>query len=133
MTRRVRRQFLACFAVAAYLVAGSGLTNQLVYCIGADGHRGVEQAHETVACKTVDSRVASDKRSIAPDSCTDVPLLVQASKEERRVSSSSLRCDAVATTVAAIEPTSAFGLRRARAAKFRLQDTASLQITVLRV
>ena len=132
MRRRTTQRLLACLAVAAYVVAGSGIANQLVYCIGADGHSAIEKAHTAAACK--DSRQASSSTSVAAsDSCTDLPLLVQASKEGERLNQVNPDFYPAATTFVPGGPTAAPPTRAKSAVAFILQDTASLRTTVLRV
>ncbi len=59
--------------------AGSG---GLVFCVGADGHQGVESAFAQECCAEF-QHARADEVSIAPQSCdcTDTPLLVKVTLE----------------------------------------------------
>jgi len=131
--RHTTQQLLACLALAAYVVSGSGLASQFVYCIGEDGHSAIERAHAAGPCESSREHVESGAVTVASDSCTDLPLLVQASKEGERLGGTKPTLYVV-TTVFVLEPRrSAPRLRSTSDLAFTLQDTASQRATVLRV
>jgi len=111
MNVRARRKRLAVLGLFAYLWAGSGVASQLVYCIGSDGHAGIEQVHADAshhACEPGAEHSGGAELSHVDD-CADVPLSVQASKQRDGVndvlSASTVR--ALATVFAVASATSA--------------------------
>lgn len=133
MTHGTTQRLLACFALAAYVVSGSGLASQFVYCIGPDGHSAIERVHAAAPCEASREHVASSAAAVDSGSCTDLPLLVQASREDERLGDTRPALYVVTTVSVPEPPRSAPRLRSTSALAFILQDTASHRATVLRV
>jgi len=142
---------MATLGLLAWLGLTMGLGSQLVYCVGPDGHSGIELAHATAPCDTIGSaadghanaghtstnHTASEHKgsgiSLASDACTDIPLLGQLSSKYEKPGDASLVSHALP---ASITPATA-GRRPARAL-FLLnghcsQRAAFIKSTVLRV
>lgn len=79
-TRRATK-IATALSLIAYLWVGLGVGAQYVYCVGSDGHSGIERAHD-ITHGAASTGAAS---LIAPESCTDIPLLLKASKEQSRL------------------------------------------------
>jgi hypothetical protein len=80
-TRRATK-IATALSLIAYLWVGFGVGAQYVYCVGSDGHSGIERAHGITHGATSTGAASL----IAPESCTDIPLLLKASKEQSRLS-----------------------------------------------
>ena len=72
---------IAMLGLLAYAWLALGLASQLVYCVGADGHSGIELAHASAPCATPHRESAAP--DLGSDYCTDIPLLGQLSKQEK--------------------------------------------------
>jgi hypothetical protein len=80
-TLRVRKA-IAALSLVAYTWLGLGIGAQFVYCVGSDGHSGIERAHGISH-----GAAHTDEASLtAPETCTDIPLLLQAAKEQTKLS-----------------------------------------------
>jgi len=90
-----------------------GLGSQLVYCVGPDGHSGIELAHATAPCDTTGSAAddhataghtasghTSSGVSLASEACTDIPLLGQLSGKYEKPSDASLFSHALPANIA---------------------------------
>jgi len=111
------------------------LANLFVYCVGADGHSAVEQAHATAAsCSTSGGSTESGRIDIAPNACTDLPLLVQTSKEAERFSDTNPLDRLVVTALVSVGLPTAAQTTFKRTLSLIPRDTTSLlRITVLQV
>ena len=133
MKRRTTQRLLARLALAAYVVSGSGLASQLVYCIGPDGHSAIERVHAAAPCEVSREHAGSGALTVASASCTDLPLLVQASREDERLGDPRPALYVVTTAFVPEPRRSVPRLRSTRDLAFTLQDTASHKATILRV
>ncbi len=132
---------MATLGLLAWLGLTMGLGSQLVYCVGPDGHSGIELAHATAPCDTTGSAADdhataghnSSGVSLASDACTDIPLLGQLSSKYEKPGDASLFSHALPAIVA---PATA-GRQPARAlcllAGHCSQHAAFIRSTVLRV
>ncbi len=142
---------MATLGLLAWLGLTMGLGSQLVYCVGPDGHSGIELAHATAPCDPIGSaadghattshsssdHTASDHTSggvsLASEACTDIPLLGQLSSKYEKPGNDSLVPHALLAIVA---PATA-GRQPARAlcllAGHCSQRAAFIRSTVLRV
>ena len=82
MRTRGATKIITAISLIAYVWVGLGVGAQYVYCVGSDGHSGIERAHG-IAHGATPTGAAS---LIAPESCTDIPLLLEASKEQNQLS-----------------------------------------------
>jgi hypothetical protein len=132
---------MATLGLLAWLGLTMGLGSQLVYCVGPDGHSGIELAHATAPCDPIGSAAdshastghASSGVSLASEACTDIPLLGQLSSKYEKPGDASLFSHALPASVA---PATA-GRQPARAlcllAGHCSQRAAFIKSTVLRV
>ena len=142
---------MAMVGLLAWLGLTMGLGSQLVYCVGPDGHSGIELAHATAPCDPIGSaanshatasHTSSDHTasghtssgvSLASEACTDIPLLGQLSSKYEKPGDASLVSRALP---ASITPVTA-GRRPAHAlcllAGHCSQRAAFIKSTVLRV
>lgn len=137
---------MATLGLLAWLGLTMGLGSQLVYCVGPDGHSGIELAHATAPCDPIgsaaDGHTSSDHTanghtnsgvSLASDACTDIPLLGQLSSKYEKPGDVSLFPHALP---ASVRPATA-GRQPARALCLLTghcsQHAAFIRSTVLRV
>ncbi|MBC8292590.1 MAG: hypothetical protein H8E45_05420 [Proteobacteria bacterium] len=132
---------MATLGLLAWLGLTLGLGSQLVYCVGPDGHSGIELAHATAPCDPIGSAAdghatashTSGGVSLASEACTDIPLLGQLSSKYEKPGNASLVSHALLAIVA---PATA-GRQPARAlcllAGHCSQRAAFIRSTVLRV
>lgn len=118
-------------SLMAYVWLGLGVGPRLVYCIGSDGHSGIELAHGFSPCAASTDR--SSASAVGAESCIDTPLLVQASKEQDK--SSDLAQPSYAVFVSRVSDSFAAHLRASRGHSTPLvrERVNSLRTTVLRV
>ena len=78
MATRKQTRLVATLCAAAYLWLATGVSGQLVYCAGADGHGGIEQSHPDGSCadspRNAHAAIAGVQAGDA-EPCTDTPLL----------------------------------------------------------
>lgn len=129
MYRRSRAKLIASLSLLAYLGLGSGLGSQFVYCVGSDGHSGIERAHDAAHGEATHGAPTL----AAAESCTDIPLLVEASKEHERQSgvgstSAADRAERLPDT-----RSNGSGLAREHRSVVPLERLSSLRSTVIRI
>ena len=90
----MRSKTIAILSLSAYAWLGLGVGAQLVFCIGADGHSGIERMHGPAPCDA--SGEHSPERSLGSSTCTDIPLMVRASVERERLCDRNVFVSAVA-------------------------------------
>ena len=137
---------MATLGLLAWLGLTMGLGSQLVYCVGPDGHSGIELAHATAPCDPIGSaadshatasHTSSDHTSsgvsLASEACTDIPLLGQLSSKYEKPGDASLVSHALPTSVAPAtagrQPAHALCLLAGHCS----QHAAFIRSTVLRV
>ena len=142
---------MATLGLLAWLGLTMGLGSQLVYCVGPDGHSGIELAHATAPCDPIGSAAdghattghtstgqtasghTSSGVSMASDACTDIPLLGQLSSKYEKPGDASLVSRALPTSVAPAtagrQPAHALCLLAGHCS----QHAAFIRSTVLRV
>jgi hypothetical protein len=82
MNHRIVKKTAATLCTLAYLWVGLGVGSQFVYCVGSDGHSGIERTHDASHGLTPVGAASL----VGPESCTDIPLLTAASKEREKLS-----------------------------------------------
>jgi len=123
------RKLVTVLSLLGYLGLGLGIGTQFVYCVGTDGHSGIERAHDMAH-----GVLPAGTPALSPaESCTDIPLVVQASKEHERQSAPRNVSDAayVGRVPAVVPPPrSSWAERRPVVA---LQRTSTLSSTIIRI
>jgi len=120
---------IATLSLLAYVWGGVGLGSQFVYCVGSDGHSGIERAHGP----SHDEIPSSGTAGLSSQSCLDLPLLVAASREQDRLSDPS---PALQTLVSRVPSHVSLGDPRfthGYSPDVDREQTLSLRSTVLRV
>lgn len=123
------KTIVTALSLVAYIWVGLGVGAQYVYCVGSDGHSGIERAHGGMHGAT-----STDAASlIAPESCTDIPLLLEASNEKDQLRSVSAAPQTVVsrilprTLLESARTTPSFDFDPSR------ESLASVRSTVLRI
>lgn len=123
------RKTIATLSLLAYVWGGLGLATQFVYCVGSDGHSGIERPHSP----SHGAAPGEKTTLLSSKSCNDVPLLVVASKEQKRLSELNVVPHSVVSTF--LSPVSSGTSRFARAynVEFIREQALSHRFTVLRI
>lgn len=137
MTRSPTRNRLAALALVLQVLAVFGTMRGLVVCVGAAGHRAIEDREAAARCRADEADLLVDSAGGAPEvrvpaPCVDTPLMTAAS--DRGASPLRFAPDAIAISAVAVLPRPEVLERRVRpwaeppVARARLLRSVVLQI-----
>ncbi len=129
MKHRAARTTMATLSLLAYVWGGLGVGSQFVYCVGSDGHSGIERAHGP----SHDAVPREENSALSSKSCLDVSLLVPASKEQERLRDLSPALQHLVSTVLSHVSLGDPRFTRGDSPDVNREKTISLRSTVLRI